>query len=468
MKLFFSALLSLSSLVLNAQQETFDFYYSQGQAEFYKPNGTSNLILACKYLEKAAEIDSTHQELNYFLAHAYDRINAEDGNGIPLLNDETSMKASNALERCIAIAPIYAGKKVVQDPYSKLNSVWGSLGLKYLYQGKLDTLSLVLAEGKKRGAFMEPLLEYHRTALNQLPENTVLLSSGDNMTYPLLYLQAVESMRPDISVVDVNLLNSDWYPIVIKNLYPELLSIPSEKIIDIKSKGWKNIEYTFRFFEEPEPDLPKEREFNSRPQKRNEDEEDYDYYLEELEEEKLYYEEEIQDAYDDMDDPELLDEFSWELKPSMYVDSAGFILRGDLILIKILGNCVFNRPVYHTKEFPSNKILSLNDYFFPEGLCTAFIMNPDERKEIKSNVNQSFSNMMSVKIKSLQDPHVQHSEDLVSFLNFYRIGFIEAMEAQKLEENLKKVERLRAKMIEVIPKEIVPYYPEDLKNRLSF
>ena len=47
--------------------------------------------------------------------------------------------------------------------------------------------------------------------LSSTPPHTLLFVAGDNDTYPLWYLQRVEGMRPDVTVVTMPLLPADWY-----------------------------------------------------------------------------------------------------------------------------------------------------------------------------------------------------------------------------------------------------------------
>lgn len=70
--------------------------------------------------------------------------------------------------------------------------------------------------------------------LASLDKNAILFTEGDNDTYPLWYAQEVDGLRPDVRILNLNLLSIGWY---IDQLYNAVNKSPSIPIV------WKPEDY---------------------------------------------------------------------------------------------------------------------------------------------------------------------------------------------------------------------------------
>ncbi|MCP4293238.1 MAG: DUF2723 domain-containing protein [bacterium] len=74
--------------------------------------------------------------------------------------------------------------------------------------------------------------EYAWNILAGLDENAIIFTNGDNDTFPIWYLQAVEKFRTDVTVVNLSLVNLPWYVKQLKNSDPPLVISKSNDEID--------------------------------------------------------------------------------------------------------------------------------------------------------------------------------------------------------------------------------------------
>ena len=72
--------------------------------------------------------------------------------------------------------------------------------------------------------------DYVENLLSTIAPNSLLLTLDWQVVSPMLYAQEIEQIRPDVKVVDVNLLRRSWYFDYLKHAYPELIERSREKI----------------------------------------------------------------------------------------------------------------------------------------------------------------------------------------------------------------------------------------------
>lgn len=372
--------------------------------KFQAKKDTADYSKAFRILSNQVKLNPKNAEYRYFLGYSIDRLNADDGKGMFQLKNEMTIKASEQFEEVNRLEPVYKGELFILDPYAKLTSIWGSLAEAYLNRKLADSAKWAFSEGKKRGGFTEPILEFNRQLLNSCDKNAILVTYGDNITIPIWYLQTIENYRTDIIVVDANLINTNWYPKYLKSERNLKMSFSDAVIDTIEYKQWQSQQVTV------------------------------------------------------INSIDTTQKFSWELRPT-YMDN--YILKGDRILIDIFQQNFFSRPIYFNNNSDSSYNLFLSPYLVDEGLVnrvTTKVFN------YTNDIVKVSKNLYNYNIDKVKKEDIAKSRDASIVLNGFRWAYFNNVYHLVTQANYDKAKELIKLMVDKFDKDKLPFTSEEVEK----
>lgn len=166
-----------------------------------------------KYAEKAVRLDPDNAEASATLGSYRCEMYCGSQPADP-------SEAIRLLKRALKLDP------GLDDPHYTL---WVLL----LSQGKSEQAAGHLRALLDTGRFPEPLVDLGYNMLVGVELNAIVLTNGDNDTYPPLALQTGRGFRTDVAIVNLSLLNTLWYR---RQLRDGPLRVPVP-LLDAKVKG---------------------------------------------------------------------------------------------------------------------------------------------------------------------------------------------------------------------------------------
>lgn len=392
-----------------SQELSFQALLDSGKAAFKlqdrgeKPDYT----VAFDLLTKAIKMNPNNAEARYFLGYTIDRLNAYDGSKMNLNRKESVIKISEQFEQVNRLQKEYTGEIYLLDPYSKITSSWGSLAQAYLVQNKLDSAKWAFLEGKGRGGFIEPVLEFNRQMMNSCKKNAILITIGDIYTIPAWYLQTIENFRSDITIIDANLINSDWYPKYLKHNQHLDMTLSDQELDTINYLPWTPTAYSIA--------NPKETaQF-----------------------------------------------FSWIFKATYYDQ---YVLRGDRILLDIFKTNVFQRDFYFAGVPDSTYNLNLSDYIIDDGIVTRVMV---QQNNLSSSPTVLSQNLEKYTIEKLNAEDIRKSRETVRLLNNYRFTFLGNCQFLYSKGEKKEANRLFQVMDTKFNEQKLPYISDEFHKEVE-
>jgi hypothetical protein len=229
--------------------------------------------------------------------------------------------------------------------------------------------------------------DYSYNILQSCEPNGIIFTNGDNDTFPLWFLQYVYNIRRDVRVVNLSLLNTDWYIKQLRDDEPRVpIKLSDAQIEGVQAIPWKKQNVTIN--------VP-----------------------------KAMYEQFYRDILR-LDSTIVREEnpaIRIEVEPTLYGQG---IRVQDLMVLKILEDNEFRRPIYFAVTVSPDNKLNLDNYMRMDGLAFKILPVKISNRRIVdpqlmwANLNEKFL------YRNLNNPKVYYDDNTKNLLGNYRSAFL--------------------------------------------
>ena len=249
--------------------------------------------------------------------------------------------------------------------------------------------------------------------LNTCDPNAVIFTNGDNDTFPLWYNQEVEGVRTDVRVCNLSYLQTDWYTDQMKRKAYESEPLPISLTHDQYVQGTRDVIYlmndprikgaielkrALNFVKDDDPRTKLSQADNAAyiPSK------------------QLYFKVDKEAVIRNKVVPEYLYD---QIEDTIVIDfgNKNYITKDELMVLEMIANSNWERPLYYAITVGRDKYLGLQDYFVLEGFAYRFTPVRSARSGINFgtiDTDKMYTKLMEeFKWGNMNDPEVYIDEN---------------------------------------------------------
>jgi hypothetical protein len=294
--------------------------------------------------------------------------------------------------------------------------------------------------------------------LNSCEKDAIIFTNGDNDTFPLWYAQEVEGIRTDIRVCNLSYLSTDWYIDQMKRKAYESDPVPFSMTRDQYVQGTRDyvpLNEQFREYKDLKQIMDFVRSDNPQTKVRSGISDQLDYipakkFRIPVDSAKIME----KGIISERNAHRMVDNVDWKMNKS-------YVLKNDLMVLDLLGNFNWDRPVYWAITVGRDSYVNLESYFQIEGLAYRLvpINTPPRGGHIGLVDTEKMYNNMINKFRwgGIDDPEVYLDENNLRMLMNFRSNFGRLAEELVKEGELEKAVTVADRCIELMPNSRIPY-----------
>lgn len=303
-------------------------------------------------------------------------------------------------------------------------------------------------------------VDFAKNYLDSCAPNAILFTNGDNDTFPLWYVQEVEGYRTDVRVVNLSLLNTDWYINQMKRKAYESDPVPfgleepkyrqgtRDIVVLDKSKNPRGV-YV---------DVDKAMDFVARDNALTTNYQQAMHYMPTnkfaipVDKQKV-----LSNGTVAMEDSaRVVDRVEWTINKN-------YILKNNLMVLDLLANNNWERPIYFAVTTGPDSYIGLNDYFQLEGLAYRLVpikAKPNDNPNLLGEINSDimYTNLMEkFQWGGIEEEELYMDENNLRMTTNLRLQFANLAETLIEEGDNERAKAILDKSFEVMPEKNVPF-----------
>ena len=300
--------------------------------------------------------------------------------------------------------------------------------------------------------------DFAKMYLDSCDPNAVLFTNGDNDTFPLWYVQEVEGYRTDVRVINLSLLNTDWYINQMRRAAYDSeatpFSIPEEKYRQgtrdylpfynpQKSEKYYDVKQVIEFIQDDKQtvQVSSNRRIPYVPTQK---------YSLSVDKSKVMNDGTVPENMKQF----VVDEIRWTLNNK-------YVMKKDMMILDLLANFNWDRPIYFAITTGADAYIGLEDYFQLEGLAYRLVpfkgpISDGQTGYVNSDIMYKRF-MEQFEYGGMETPGIYMDENNRRMCMNLRNNFARLAEALIREGKKDKAVEVLERCLEVMPHENVPY-----------
>ena len=250
--------------------------------------------------------------------------------------------------------------------------------------------------------------DYSYNILQSCAPNAIVFTNGDNDTFPLWYLQDVEGVRRDVKIVNLSLLNTNWYIKEIKSNDPYKVGTVNIRFTDSQIDRIRPVQWEPKDITIPLPKDPNSPEIA-----------------------KIVKEANIQDST-----VIKAGSLTFRMNNTVTFGTTKAIRIQDIMVKEIIEANQWKRPIYFSVTCAIDSRIGLDDYLKIEGMSlrlvpekrtpnVEFVNEPALRAELlNENPGHSKTFKRGFKFRGLNDKSIFYEDGQQKMLQNYRNAFL--------------------------------------------